>query len=265
MKLILSRKGFDATHGGCPSPILDDNLLCSLPIPDDRSPTAYRDISFNGSGVAAIVESLTRGRIDGSDGAHLDPDLRRDAIRRAKGWLPIFGQAGAAQTHLARNRVGPGDLFLFFGSFRRAERDGGALRFVRGAQNLHVIFGWLQVGEVRAVADSLAKEMPWTRRHPHLSAPERFKNNTLYLASERLSSCKLDACGAGIFEQLRPELTLTATDPYTGCSTWRLPRWIHPGAQPALLPRQTISMDCLRDIGSAEIGISGSGIRARPR
>ncbi len=182
-----------------------------------------------------------------------------------QGWLPIFGQAGAAQTHLARNRVGPGDLFLFFGSFRRAERDGGALRFVRGAQNLHVIFGWLQVGEVRAVADSLAKEMPWTRRHPHLSAPERFKNNTLYLASERLSSCKLDACGAGIFEQLRPELTLTATDPYTGCSTWRLPRWIHPGAQPALLPRQTISMDCLRDIGSAEIGISGSGIRARPR
>ncbi len=175
-----------------------------------------------------MVESLTRGRIAGTDGAHLDPDLRIDAVRRTKGWRPIFGQAGAAQTHLARHRVGPGDLFLFFGPFQRAESDGSALRFVRPALRRHVIFGWLQVGDVRPVTDTLAAEIPWARRHPHFSEPGRYKNNTLYIASERLSSLDLNLHGGGIFERLRPELTLTATDPHTKCSMWMLPRWIHP-------------------------------------
>jgi hypothetical protein len=181
-----------------------------------------------------MVESLTRGRIVGSDRAHLDPDLRGDAVRRPRGWRPIFGQAGAAQSHLGRHRVGPGDLFVFFGSFRRAERDGKTFRFVRSAPKLHVIFGWLQVGEVRPVTDGLAKEIPWARGHPHLSQPERFKNNTLYVASERLSSLRLDECGGGTFERLRPELILTATEPYAGCSTWMLPRWMNPGARTPL-------------------------------
>jgi len=221
-------------HGGCPSPILGDNLLCSLPIPDDRSPTTYGQIAFNGSCVATIVESLTRGRIAGTDGAHLDPDLRRDAIRRPGGWRPIFGQAGAAQSHLARHRVGRGDLFLFFGSFRSAEKRGNALCFVKSAPKLHAIFGWLQVGDVRPVTNALAREIRWARGHPHLSEPDRYKSNTLYLASERLSSLDLDSPGGGIFDQLRPELILTETDPYSGCATWRLPRWIHPGAHTPL-------------------------------
>ena len=175
-----------------------------------------------------MVESLTRGRIAGSDGAHLDPDLRRGAIRRTRGWRPIFGQAGAAQSHLARHRVGRGDLFLFFGTFRHAEKYGNAFRFVRSAPRLHVIFGWLQVAEVRPVSDVLAREIPWAERHPHLSEPERYKSNTLYLANERLSSLDLNHPGGGIFDQLRPELILTESNPYSGCATWMLPRWIHP-------------------------------------
>jgi hypothetical protein len=236
MKLIISRKGFDAANGGCPSPILGDDFLCSLPIPDDRAPVRYRNISFRGSRVGATVESLTRGRIDAGERAHLDPDLRSDAVQRARGWRPIFGQAGAAQTHLARQKVGVGDLFLFFGAFRRAERDGDGktFRFVRSAPKLHVIFGWMQVGEVRRVTDELAKEIPWARRHPHVAAAERHRNDTVYIASERLSSLKLDASGAGVFARLRPELTLTATEPYAGCSTWTLPRWMHPGARTPL-------------------------------
>lgn len=35
-----------------------------------------------------------------------------------------FGQTGAAQSHLANNGVGIGDLFLFFGLF--SESDGSA-------------------------------------------------------------------------------------------------------------------------------------------
>lgn len=229
MKLILSRKGFDAAHGGCPSPILHGQLLCPLPIPDAGSPTLYREISsFDGLAIAQMVEDLTGGRVGPSDGAHLDPDLRREAIARAARWRPIFGQAGAAQSHLARHAIGWGDLFLFFGCFRQAERVGGVLRFVRGAPKLHVIFGWLQVGEVVRATNRTAVEIPWAVGHPHLAAPDRYKNNTLYFASDRLSSLRIDASGGGTFKRLEPELILSQTDPYVGCSTWRLPRWFVP-------------------------------------
>src|SRR5271163_144538 len=196
MKLILSRKGFDSANGGCPSPILDDQL-CLLPIPDAGSPTAYEKISFNGSSIAQIVEDLTRGRVRGGDGAHLDPDLRRDAIPRAERWRPIFGQAAATQGHLHRCKIKQGDLFLFFGCFRRAEQVGGMFRFVRHAPRLHVIFGWLQIGRVMPVTDGVAAAIPWAAGHPHLPEPARYKKNTLYLASDHLSSIGIDVSGGG--------------------------------------------------------------------
>jgi Nucleotide modification associated domain 3 len=234
MKLILSRKGFDSANGGCPSPILDDRL-CSLPIPDSGSPTTYAEISpFNGSSIAQIVQDLSHGLVKRSDGAHLDPDLRRDSIARAAGWRPIFGQAAAAQSHLANHKVGRGDLFLFFGCFRRAEQVGGMFRFIRGEPKLHVIFGWLQVARVARATGGLAAEIPWANGHPHLAMPDRYTNNTLYFASDRLSSIGVEVSGAGIFDRIRTELVLTQTNPYDNCSTWRLPRWFAPGGRPAL-------------------------------
>ncbi|MGA6974063.1 MAG: hypothetical protein WBY93_20725 [Candidatus Binatus sp.] len=233
MKLILSRKGFDSAHGGCPSPILDGQL-CSLPIPDAGSPTPYKKISFNGSSIAQIVEDLTRGRVTRSAGAHLDPDLRRDSLPRAARWRPIFGQAAAAQRHLANQAISPGDLFLFFGCFRRAEQAGGVFRFARDARNLHVIFGWLQVGRIARATDELATEIPWAASHPHLTRPDRYKNNMVYLASDRLSSIAIKANGGGTFERLAPSLILSKTDPYVNCSTWELPRWFEPRGRPPL-------------------------------
>ncbi len=231
MKLILSRKGFDSANGGCPSPILDGQL-CSLPIPDAGASTRYRDISsFNGSSIARLVEDLTGGRVRRGDGAHLDPDLRRDAIARAYGWRPIFGQAGAAQSHLARHKIGRSDLFLFFGCFRSAEKIGGAFRFVRDAPKIHVIFGWLQIGRV-APATNIVAEIPWAAGHPHLDAPDRYKNNMLYFASDRLTSIGLATRGAGTFDRIRPELILTKAD--SNCSVWQLPRWFEPRGRPAL-------------------------------
>jgi hypothetical protein len=232
MKLILSRKGFDSANGGCPSPILDSQL-CSLPIPDAGAPTRYAEIcSLNGSSIARIVEDLTRGRVRRTDGAHLDPDLRRDSVSRAAGWRPIFGQAAAAQSHLARHTVGCGDLFLFFGCFRQAEQVGATFRFVPDAPKLHVIFGWLQVGRMSRATNELTTEIPWANGHPHLAAPERYKNNTLYFASDRLSSIGLKTRGAGTFDRIKLELILTETD--SNCSVWQLPRWFHPNGRPAL-------------------------------
>lgn len=61
MKLILSRKGFDSSAGGKPSPIFPDGTMISLPIPDKASPTAYQDIAGNQhASVGEMVEHLAK-------------------------------------------------------------------------------------------------------------------------------------------------------------------------------------------------------------
>ena len=44
MKLVLSRKGFDSSSGGVPSPIFADGTMLSLPIPDDGSSLRYEHL-----------------------------------------------------------------------------------------------------------------------------------------------------------------------------------------------------------------------------
>jgi len=48
MKVILSRKGFDSSNGGCPSPIMPDGTLLSMPIPSDDK-DSYDDLSYCGT------------------------------------------------------------------------------------------------------------------------------------------------------------------------------------------------------------------------
>ena len=61
MKVILSRKGFDSSNGGCPSPILPDGTLLSLPIPSqDRD--AYEALSFRGLNYGTLLEQLRPGQ-----------------------------------------------------------------------------------------------------------------------------------------------------------------------------------------------------------
>jgi hypothetical protein len=235
MKLILSRKGFDASNGGCASPIFEDGGLCPLPIPDAASTIRYSEIrDGRGQSIALLVGQLTRGRVGIRDGAHLDPDLRRGALGRLQGWRPIFGQAGAAAAHLARHQVGIGDLFLFFGWFRRAEQSESGFRFVNGAPDLHVLYGWMQVGEVIEATAATARAIPWAAYHPHLSDSSRFPRNTIFVASSTLDSIGLALPGAGTFSYFRPELCLTARDATGRRSLWKLPIWFHPNGRPAL-------------------------------
>jgi len=128
MKIIISRKGFDSSYGGAASPILPDGTLLSLPIPLE-SHISYGELHVNGHSLGRIVEDLTRGQITGRHGAHLDPDLTACAYPRRPGWRSLFGQVGAAQSHLARSGVDIGDLFLFFGWFRQTEVVSGRYRF----------------------------------------------------------------------------------------------------------------------------------------
>ena len=242
MKIIFSRKGFDSSSGGSPSPVLPDGGAVCLPIPAPpaRSPTRYHDIRWKGGSLGPLVRQLTRNRIRGSDGCHLDPDIATAALPRPAGWRPAFGQVGAAQSHLREQGVGPGDLFLFFGWFRRIENDrGGGWRYVRGAPSVHRLFGWLQIGEVVAVGRDMTaarRERPWLAAHPHLNGASWPANNTVYLATRRLTirGARIGSEGAGMFHGNWDHLTLTAPGARRR-STWRLPGWLLPDVGPPRL------------------------------
>ena len=146
------------------------------------------------------------------------------------GRCSLFGQTGSAQGHLRNQGVGPGDHFLFFGIFRRVEERQGAWRFARRSPAQHLLWGWLQVGEVHAV-DSLASDaLPWARYHPHFCG-DRGANNTLYVAANelRLRGERIDAAGAGLFPRIGASVVLTAPDS-EGPLRWRLPSGFFPSA-----------------------------------
>jgi hypothetical protein len=161
MKLIFSRKGFDSTAGGVPSPIVD-GVPVSLPIPArDRSCTTFAD-----RGLQDLVTQSTRGKLTGADLCHDDPMF-------ADG-LCWFGQCGAAQGHLTKHGVGPGDHFVFFGLFADPET----------GERHHRIFGHMKVLAVGAPGD-VERSPHWReppRPHPHLSG-EWPANNALWFGT----------------------------------------------------------------------------------
>jgi hypothetical protein len=190
MRLIFSRKGFDSRYGGVASPLLPDGTIFSLPIPSQHG-RPLRGCTHRGIALDELAADLTGGRIDGRTMVHVDPDLDPALMPRARGWRAAFGQVSAAQAHLAKQNVGAGDLFLFFGWFRRVERHEGRWRYVPGARDIHSLFGWLQIGDVHAIDDdgrSTAAAQPWLRSHPHVEHAEAFKGrrNTIYVAQDHV-------------------------------------------------------------------------------
>ncbi len=235
MRLILSRKGFDSGSGRCPSPILPDGSMISLPIPDRSSPIRYRDVVWRGEPLGDLVETLTAGRIRADFGAHLDPDLRRGATKRERGWRPSLGQERAPQGHLRKQGVGVGDLFIFWGLFRHVDEQ---FRWIGKPE--HRVWGWLQIGEVAPVDGVVrtgGRRWNWAARHPHLArAPH--PSNTLYVAAKKLALPK-DRCsvtqvaGAGVFDAALDDHRLTAPNQMRP-SVWRLPASFLPDSGPSL-------------------------------
>ncbi|PPK53558.1 Nmad3 family putative nucleotide modification protein [Marinobacter persicus] len=228
MKLILSRKGFDTSAGGCPNPVFPDGSFLALPIPDAQSPIRYSQIQHDGRSLGPLVSQLTGNRAFSRKGAHLDPDLLPEAFERQPGWRPLLGQHGAAQAHLANHGVGEGDLFVFFALFRPAERHRGRWRFVPGARAFHAIWGWLQVAEVWPLSSSV--NIPeWAAYHPHLFG-QRSTHNSLYVAGEHLAvpGMQTSLPGAGVVAAMAEPHRLTAPDA-RGVTDWRLPAAFMPG------------------------------------
>lgn len=188
MKIILSRKGFDSSNGFMPSPILPDGTLLSLPIPSDEVDlNTYSDLSYGNLTYFDIIKSLNPKTIlRGDSFCHLDPDLRKDVKERPSNWKSAFGQMDSALGILRNQNVTIGDLFLFFGWFRQTEYYNGKLQFVKGAPDIHVIYGYLQIGQILSNQDLLPD---WLSSHPHYSYSDAWKKgkNVIFLPSEKLS------------------------------------------------------------------------------
>ncbi|MHB8425798.1 MAG: Nmad3 family putative nucleotide modification protein [Gammaproteobacteria bacterium] len=238
MKLILSRKGFDSQNGGMASPILPDGRLLPLPIPRARGKKTMADVPYLTADGPAILADLSRGKCDLKTRIHLDPDLERADGGHLPGWRPAFGQTRAAQGHLHNKGVGQGDVFLFFGWFKQIEQHAGKWRYVPHVPDLHVLFGWIEVGKVVLIQkerEAALAEMPWIADHPHISE-QYSKSNTLYVSAKR-SKWLSSSPGGGRFQQYDDELRLTAPTPNSeGRSVWSLPAWFKPPD-----PRQSLS------------------------
>lgn len=236
MKIILSRKGFDSSAGGCPSPILPDGRLLSLPIPDEGSNIHYGDLPLPDG----LIRDLSRGKLSLSSGAHLDPDVVRQSLKRKRDWRPLFGQHGAAQSHLRNQGVDVSDLFLFFGLFRRVIHEAGRWHWDQTAQPRHILWGWFQVAEIINLTDNT--RLPrWAHYHPHCGR-EDFQHNTLYVprAELQLGPAPTGIPGAGIFPRYSPVLQLTAPNA-NAVSHWQLPRWFYPSqGKPSLSYHQRL-------------------------
>jgi len=206
LKLILSRKGFDSSNGGFPSLILPDGRMVSLPIPE-KSKIRYSDLLIeidlnkkSKSTYKDFMEDLFRDKIKSEKRCqsieredqfcHLDPDIYKNIIQRKLGWRGAFGQIDQAATHLENQKVQEGDIFLFFGWFRKTKLEDNKLIYDKiDEQGRHIIFGYMEIGEI--IKPSLATSYyDWLEGHPHLEEKylgQKQKTHTLYLAADYLS------------------------------------------------------------------------------
>ena len=191
MKIVFSRKGFDSSAGGVPSPIIN-GVPVSIPIP-----TSHRSLTTYGHlGLGDIVSRITKHRYAETSLCHHDPMFREEKC--------AFGQTGASQSHLANNRVGVGDVFLFFGLFSNLD----------GRDRHHRIFGYLQVEEVVLLgASPKLEDQPrgFKNQHPH-TIGQWNSNNTIYLGIGRTATSN------------DPALRLSVDG--TKVSYWRVPPWL---------------------------------------
>src|SRR5260221_5103621 len=105
MKIILSRKGFDAGIGGVASPIFPSGELYSLPIPESfpsRYSKRYKEIQVGNQSLGTIVNDLTGGRVKPGTFSHLDPDLNFLNLPRQTNRRPLFRQAGGGEKNLPK-------------------------------------------------------------------------------------------------------------------------------------------------------------------
>lgn len=208
-RIVLSRKGFDSSFGGCASPIIDGRMV-SLPIPEfnpEKSQLCFGELrKRQGAEIADLASQLSKGRIKDADLLHLDPDLRVELRDEQHAHFPFsFGQSGSSQSEL--RDITTGDLFLFFGWFREADKRAGQYEFCRKSPDIFAIWGWLQVEERLELPEKLTRAQTIAPHHPHVAHCVE-KNNCLYVGMRSLSFLA-DSHGAGVFTTLTDDRCLS--------------------------------------------------------
>ncbi len=246
MKLILSRKGFDSgeNSGGCASPIFCDGSMFSLPIPDNSDFwITYDDLRHPQADIGELVQDLThtyaKKFVKSTHGAHLDPHINlatyAPSVESAE-WRGLLGQAQAAQGHLNKQGVGEGDLLLFFGLYRPVAWTDNGWRYTNVPKR-HILWGWLQIGEVLKVAHAMetGDHPSWVKYHPHWQDyGKENPRNTIYVARRELDlGNAVEAPGFGVFPRFDERLLLT--EPGQSVSRWKLPRWFDPAGRKSAL------------------------------
>lgn len=171
MKIIFSRKGFDSAAGGGASPIVDGRPI-SLPIPVPASGEGHSVATYADLGLGELANAASRGKIRPDDLCHHDPMFQDDGTC-------LFGQCSAAQTHLANQGVGLGDVFVFFGLFRE-EATGEPHHRIFGYQKIEGIVDLATCGDARR--NELA-----ALGHPHALGMHA-KNDVIYVGAGRMAN-----------------------------------------------------------------------------
>lgn len=229
MRIVFSRKGFDSGSGGGPSPIVNGRPV-TLPIPAGAaSRTTYGDL-----GLSAHVARSSRGKLGADDLCHHDPMF-------TEGGECLFGQCGAAQTHLERQGVREGDVFLFFGLFRDWEQ---------GGEPHHRIFGYLKVDEIIELSDGPPQELAEIA-HPHALAMHH-SNDVIYRGQGSVAASASDA------------LRLTVSGgPVT---LWQRPDWLRRGGLSYHdKPERWLRGGRLKSVARGQEFVADIGRRSAPR
>jgi len=260
-KVILSRKGFDGTTGGKPSPIIEDKFV-SLPIPRAESGDYYKNLQI--SPTESYLKVMKDLGIKFFSEAHLDPDLQRTVLKeRPENWRGLFGQSGNSQGTLHNRNVGKGDIFLFFGWFRNTQNNNGHWEYIRKALDIHAIFGYLEVDEVFDI--KAGNDVPsWTEYHPHISGQKEYGKlqNSVYMATKSFTAYKENP-GWGCFnfdERLiltKPESPIKSLWELPPCFREEKEKFLHSKEKWTILPNGRVEMKT-KGRGDQEVYISSN-------
>jgi hypothetical protein len=223
MRIIFSRKGFDSTAGGSPSPIFPDGTLFSIPIPSTKDDNYYSDLLFQyqGDSIQSILNDITGKRIT-QNHQQIDCDFspKQQRCHHDPMLIPqhaklVLGQAQKAENHLRKQSVCQGDIFLFYGWFRQVEKINGRWQYLQSSRDIQLIWSWMKIGETLDIGTPKQREQalvkyPYLHAHPHF-AYWREPPNQVYISDEMgLLPYFISRC-------------LTDCKDYKGRSTWRLP------------------------------------------
>jgi hypothetical protein len=242
MKIILSRKGMDSGFAEIPSPIIQNENgkweLYSLPIPSPYSDIKYNQLNlFKDFTLAKFIGDVNTSKknLVQNKLCHLDPDIRKEYYSdRSENWKPNFGQVKSAQSHLKNQKIDCGDVFIFFGWFKKAELKNGKFQYIYDENypnGFHAIYAYLQIDKIYKPNLNMNNVPEWLNYHPHVKykdEPEfNHPNNTIYVSSKEFKHRKINnKTGSGTLN-FSDDLILTKKgQPYR--TLWELPQSFHP-------------------------------------